>query len=216
MPVPVRFHPSGRGPKGPFHRDGYERIQYVVVVPGGRETTARTTRTGDHLMIGKSPQPLTARRRPVGGPLRRGVLRTLFTLGMATFTGGALARIAGTPEDQAPLPGDRASRGRRPGSRHAPGPLHRGFDEMYRGRRIQGRTVSAYDSECEVLVDGRPLHLMRCANGGYLSLVDHYQSYPTPLEATRAAVDELGSARLAPATAAAHGAGLREERGAHA
>ncbi|WP_240111425.1 tyrosinase cofactor [Streptomyces sp. MUM 203J] len=172
-------------------------------------------------MIGKSPQPLTVRRRSGGGALRRGALRTLFTLGMAAFTGGALARIARTSDDQAPdpsegTPGGRAPGGRRPLPRHAPGPLHRGFDEMYRGRRIQGRTVSAYDSECEVLVDGRPLHLMRCANGGYLSLVDHYQSYPTPLEATRAAVDELGAARLSPATAAAHGAGLREERGAHA
>jgi hypothetical protein len=30
------------------------------------------------------------------------------------------------------------------------------------------------------------------ADGGWLSMVDHYRSYPTPLEAARAAVDELG------------------------
>ncbi|MFG2149068.1 tyrosinase family oxidase copper chaperone [Streptomyces sp. NPDC048696] len=49
----------------------------------------------------------------------------------------------------------------------------------------------------EALIDGRRLHLMRRADGTYLSAVDHYTSYPTPLEAVRAAVDELGRARLA-------------------
>jgi hypothetical protein len=34
---------------------------------------------------------------------------------------------------------------------------------------------------------------MRRADGTWLSMVDHYCSYPTPLEAARAAVDELGS-----------------------
>ncbi|WP_175412823.1 tyrosinase family oxidase copper chaperone [Streptomyces sp. TRM64462] len=175
-------------------------------------------------MIGKSPQPLTARtvrtvRRFPRGFLRRGVLRALFTLGVASFSGGALARVAATPPE-----------GERPGRRPMDGrPRHRAFDEMYKGRRIQGRPVSADAAEFEVLVDGRPLHLMRCANGGYLTLVDHYSSYPTPLAATRAAVDELGTAQLAPAVA--HGSGLagsglaapgpadsgsRGDRGAHA
>src|SRR5437879_12504163 len=33
---------------------------------------------------------------------------------------------------------------------------------------------------------------MRRADGTWLTMVDHYSSYRTPLEATRAAVDELG------------------------
>ncbi|MEV8318247.1 tyrosinase cofactor [Streptomyces sp. NPDC059900] len=70
------------------------------------------------------------------------------------------------------------------------------FDEMYEGRRIRGSRASAAHqhegSAWEITVDGRPLHLMRRADGGYLSMIDHYQSYPTPLIATRRAVDELG------------------------
>ncbi|MFD7058732.1 tyrosinase family oxidase copper chaperone [Streptomyces sp. NPDC059906] len=70
------------------------------------------------------------------------------------------------------------------------------FDETYRGRRIRGirsaagRAVGA--GSWQVTVDGRPLHLMRRADGSWLSMVDHYRSYPTPLAAARGAVDELG------------------------
>ncbi|WP_369265435.1 tyrosinase cofactor [Streptomyces sp. R35] len=72
------------------------------------------------------------------------------------------------------------------------------FDEVYRGRHILGTRTgldgrAAFDGgEWHVTVDGRPLHLMRRADGSYLSMVDHYESYPTPLAAARAAVDELG------------------------
>ncbi|MYR43805.1 tyrosinase family oxidase copper chaperone [Streptomyces sp. SID5910] len=70
------------------------------------------------------------------------------------------------------------------------------FSETYRGRRIRGvRTPGrgpAGGARWHVTVDGRPLHLMRRADGTWLSMVDHYCSYPTPLEAARAAVDELG------------------------
>lgn len=69
------------------------------------------------------------------------------------------------------------------------------FDETYRGRRIRGVEVRAAEpagSRWDVTVDGRPLHLMRRADGTWLSMVDHYCSYPTPLAAARAAVDELG------------------------
>ncbi|MFF5423317.1 MULTISPECIES: tyrosinase family oxidase copper chaperone [unclassified Streptomyces] len=116
---------------------------------------------------------------------RRLALRSLLTLTAAAFTGGALARIAVTPRGGAAA---RASGGT--------------FDEMYRGRRIQGRPAPAGGTE--VLVDGRPLHVMRCADGGFLTPIDHYQTYPTPLAATRGAVDELGSAPLS-RFAAAHG-----------
>ncbi|MEV6840935.1 tyrosinase family oxidase copper chaperone [Streptomyces sp. NPDC051133] len=71
------------------------------------------------------------------------------------------------------------------------------FDEVYRGRRIQGVFVPVVGREAaedgwRITIDGRPLHLMRRADGTWLSMVDHYTSYRTPLEATRAAVDEIG------------------------
>jgi hypothetical protein len=36
---------------------------------------------------------------------------------------------------------------------------------------------------------------MRRADGTWLSMVDHYRSYATPLDAARAAVDQLGPGR---------------------
>jgi hypothetical protein len=70
------------------------------------------------------------------------------------------------------------------------------FDTTYRGHRIRGVWIpargAAEDGRWHVTVDGRPLHLMRRADGTWLSMLDHYCSYGTPLEATRAAVDELG------------------------
>jgi hypothetical protein len=53
----------------------------------------------------------------------------------------------------------------------------------------------AVGGEWRITVDDRPLHLMRRADGTWLSMVDHYTSYRTPLEATRAAVDEVGPGR---------------------
>ncbi|MFC4471049.1 tyrosinase family oxidase copper chaperone [Streptomyces xiangluensis] len=72
------------------------------------------------------------------------------------------------------------------------------FEETYRGRRIvgvrhdDGRSGGGGSGTWHIAVDGRPLHLMRRADGSWVSMVDHYQSYATPLAATRAAVDELG------------------------
>lgn len=129
---------------------------------------------------------------------RRVALRSLFTLAVAAFTGGTLARIAATPPE-----------------RSAPAAPDETFDEMYRGRHI--RSLAGPSGEPLVLVDGRPLHVMRCADGGYLTPIDHYESHATPLAATRAAVDELGSAPLT-RYAAAHGVHHQggSPRGVHA
>ncbi|MFR0352679.1 tyrosinase family oxidase copper chaperone [Streptomyces sediminimaris] len=80
------------------------------------------------------------------------------------------------------------------GSRDGP---ERAFDEVYRGRHIKGTPPAAGVCGAAgrgwlVTVDGHPLHLMRRADGTWLTMVDHYSSYRTSLAATRAAVDELG------------------------
>ncbi|WP_077801482.1 tyrosinase family oxidase copper chaperone [Streptomyces sp. JHA26] len=93
-------------------------------------------------------------------------------------------------------------------TRPAPGrpPGGTDFSQTYRGRRIRGvwtpERGSAGRGRWHVTVDGRPLHLMRRADGTWLSTVDHYCSYPTPLDAARAAVDELGPGERLRAAAA--------------
>ncbi|WP_399100777.1 tyrosinase family oxidase copper chaperone [Streptomyces sp. 11x1] len=90
------------------------------------------------------------------------------------------------------------------------GPERASFRETYRGRRIvvvpDGAGLLGDDTSggWHVTVDGRPLHLMRRVDGSWMTMVDHYQSYPTPLAAARAAVDELGpTAQLGAANATA-------------
>lgn len=111
----------------------------------------------------------------------------------------------------------------------ADGPEGTSFDETYRGRRIQGSLVTPLtgravpggggEGEWQVTVDGRPLHLMRRADGTWLSMVDHYSSYPTPLAATRAAVDEMGPGQrlrdLAPGPVGGAPAGHMHMEGEH-
>ncbi|MEV0848502.1 tyrosinase family oxidase copper chaperone [Streptomyces sp. NPDC049954] len=113
---------------------------------------------------------------------RRNLLRALFTLGALGGTAMALAPVV-TARVPDPVLAD-----------PAPAPS---FDEVYAGRHIQGAGDFA-------LVDGRPLHLMRRADGGWLTAVDHSTSYATPREAVRAAVDELGGAAVT-RNAARHG-----------
>ncbi|MGW6458396.1 tyrosinase family oxidase copper chaperone [Streptomyces sp. NPDC055078] len=141
---------------------------------------------------------------------RRAALRTVFTVGVVAGTAGALA----------PVLAHRAAReGARPPKAGVRPELER-FAEMYRGRHIQGTatfmvpaggagttTVAVRTStrgtttvavpSVEIRIDDRPLHVMRRADGSYLSLVNHYESFPTLRDVARAAVDELGSAQLA-------------------
>lgn len=72
------------------------------------------------------------------------------------------------------------------------------FDEVYRGRRIQGRPTGAHHGGHRVMVDGVELHVMRNADGTWISVVSHYDPVSTPRAAARAAVDELQGARLLP------------------
>jgi hypothetical protein len=76
------------------------------------------------------------------------------------------------------------------------------FDEVYRGRRIQGRATAGgghhHGAGYAVYVDGAELHVMRNADGSWISVVSHYSPVPTPRAAARAAVDELQGARLVP------------------
>ncbi|MEU9038401.1 tyrosinase family oxidase copper chaperone [Streptomyces sp. NPDC048352] len=113
---------------------------------------------------------------PAAPLTRRAVLRTAFS---AAVLGGVAAALA-------PV-----LRARGPRQTLTPAPL---AEETYRGRHISVDPVAAV-----VHIDGRPLHVMRRADGSYLSAVNHFQSYETPLELARAAVDELGTTRLASA-----------------
>ncbi|MEU8732107.1 tyrosinase family oxidase copper chaperone [Streptomyces tendae] len=146
-----------------------------------------------------------------GGPssgTRRQVMRGLLAPALAVGLAPLIAASRPSGAAEAATTGPRPAR---PGHSGHPGPHavesaqsaesadgaeSTAFDETYRGRRIRGirsaagRAVGA--GTWQVTVDGRPLHLMRRADGSWLSMVDHYRSYPTPLAAARGAVDELG------------------------
>ncbi|MEU1477046.1 tyrosinase cofactor [Streptomyces sp. NPDC001668] len=148
----------------------------MVVSVGGGVASAETGAV--------RPGPVRTARRDA----LRGLLVTAVALALAPVV------AASRPVRRSARPGDPADR----------------FDETHRGRRIRGSRMIAAGhpvgaAPWHVTVDGRPLHLMRRADGSWLSMVDHYRSYPTPLEAARAAVDELGPGqRLRDTTTADH------------
>jgi hypothetical protein len=116
-----------------------------------------------------------------GKPTRRTAARNLIAFAVAAVAAPAALLWPTRPTDDRP-PSDDLGDG--------------SFDEMYAGRHIRGTRAAGgphhSGAAWDITVDGRPLHLMRRADGSYLSMVDHYQSFPTPLIATRRAVDELG------------------------
>lgn len=79
------------------------------------------------------------------------------------------------------------------------------FDEVYQGRRIQGGPAHGgghhgghHGGGYTVTVDGRELHVMRNADGTWISVIHHYEPVATPRELARAAVRELRGAPLVP------------------
>ncbi|MFE6698880.1 tyrosinase family oxidase copper chaperone [Streptomyces sp. NPDC057718] len=155
--------------------------------------------------------PIPAKPGGTRVPSRRTVLRGAFTVTVVTGTAGALLPLL----DSDPAAEARPAPAPGPGSGSGSRATAEEFAEMYRGREIRGtatvvvpagapdddRVAVAPEPVTEIRIDGRPLHVMRRADGTYLSDVRHYESYPTLLETARAAVDELGAARLAPPAA---------------
>ncbi|MEK2492935.1 tyrosinase cofactor [Kitasatospora purpeofusca] len=84
------------------------------------------------------------------------------------------------------------------------------FDEVFQGRRIQGRPADggshhhggAAGTGYEVRIDGDELHMMRNADGTWISVVNHYQTFATPRALARAAVNDLQGATLVPVVTA--------------
>ncbi|GAB2691355.1 apotyrosinase chaperone MelC1 [Kitasatospora kifunensis] len=82
------------------------------------------------------------------------------------------------------------------------------FDEVFKGRRIQGMPMADGSgmpgmqhpggANYMVLIDGQELHVMRNADGTWISVINHYQTFSTPRALARAAVNELRGATLAP------------------
>ncbi|MFF4704972.1 tyrosinase family oxidase copper chaperone [Streptomyces sp. NPDC001288] len=153
------------------------------------------------IAVGAEPGAGRPDRARAGGPTRREVARGLLASGAALALAPVVAASGPVP------PSD--------------GPAGTSFDETYRGRRIRGVLVpatgrAAGEDEWRVTVAGRPLHLMRRADGTWLSMVDHYSSYPTPLAAARAAVDEIGPGqRLRDLAPGPMGGGHQHMEGGH-
>lgn len=83
------------------------------------------------------------------------------------------------------------------------------IDEVYQGRRIRIVPASGGGDDHgghhgghqspglpTVLIDGRELHVMRNADGSWISVVNHYETFSGPLPLARAAVRDLQGASL--------------------
>ncbi|MET8953474.1 apotyrosinase chaperone MelC1 [Streptomyces sp. NPDC004393] len=127
--------------------------------------------------------------------------RRALAAGAVVAAGGLAAQAApasaATPAASAAVSSAPGSAAMAPGHDHgAPAP----FDEVYRGRRIEGRATASghHGSGYGVFIDGVELHVMRNADGSWISVVSHYAPVPSPRAAARAAVVELQGAPLVP------------------
>ncbi|MGA4841624.1 apotyrosinase chaperone MelC1 [Streptomyces sp. G45] len=84
-------------------------------------------------------------------------------------------------------------------------PVPDAFDEVYLGRRIQGGPTPGHGGHhgghgdgYSVRIDGDELHIMRNADGTWISVINHYEPQATPRALARAAVVELQGASLVP------------------
>ncbi|ARH94461.1 MULTISPECIES: apotyrosinase chaperone MelC1 [Streptomyces] len=151
-------------------------------------------------------------------PTRRQVLHG----SAAALAGAVLAAPVAFPGTAAarPVDGHRDSAGAgRTAGHEMPDP----FDEIYEGRHIEGWPADDEGShgggrrgpgggaehragpagphegmDFVVRIDNDDLHVMRNADGTWVSLVNHYETFGTPRALARAAVRELKGADLVP------------------
>ncbi|MFF4582203.1 tyrosinase family oxidase copper chaperone [Streptomyces sp. NPDC001389] len=123
-------------------------------------------------------------------------------LGLGSGVAAAIG-LAACSSKSTPAPAAGAS-----GASGAPGPSGMPFslptgtiDETYEGHRIQitvGPGGHHGMAMPVVKIDGNDLHLMPNADGSWVSVVNHYETFPDPISAARAAVRELQGADLVP------------------
>ncbi|WP_328930626.1 tyrosinase cofactor (plasmid) [Streptomyces sp. NBC_00190] len=90
------------------------------------------------------------------------------------------------------------------GSSGSPASIPTGtIDEVYEGRRIQ-ITLGAGGHHGVgmpvIKIDGNELHLMANADNSWVTVVNHYETFPDPISAARAAIRDLQGAALVPFT----------------
>ncbi|MEU8760263.1 tyrosinase cofactor [Streptomyces sp. NPDC048659] len=116
-------------------------------------------------------------------------------LGVAAGAAGAVAGLALAGSAGAATP---------PADAPAALPEPAAFDEVYQGRRIIGGPAHGghhgghHGGGYSVTIDGEELHVMRNADGTWISVINHYEPVATPKAVARAAVRELQGAPLVP------------------
>ncbi|CAG6395139.1 Tyrosinase cofactor [Actinacidiphila cocklensis] len=140
---------------------------------------------------GRSQRSSVTRRRMI----RSGVTAVAAVSG----TAAALRPMLTTGQQRANVAPDGAGADGAPQAPLAPGAVPALFDEVYRGRRIQGFPDAGAEGVA-IKVDGKPLQVMRRVDGSWISVANHYQPYTTPLATARAAVDVIGRAELSMTT----------------
>ncbi|MFI5980693.1 tyrosinase family oxidase copper chaperone [Streptomyces sp. NPDC051555] len=122
--------------------------------------------------------------------------------GAATAIGLTSACSSSSSTESAVVPAGGAAASGAPGAAKAITPV----DEVFEGRRIQisldtsghhsgGHHLPAMPS---VRIDGVELHLMPNADGSWITVVNHYETFPDPITAARVAVRDLQGAILVP------------------